>query len=182
MKETIDEIIKYWSQLTVLIGITIGGLGFLLRLYFNWNIKKKEITFSVIRETKIKELKNFYQSYNELVRNLRSLQFATAQGRTENASELRNQMPEIWNHFYLSFTFLRIFLKNEEIKPFEELEKELNNVQLKLDYYKMDYDAGDYDAELIKELRHIRDEVFPKKIPNLLQAIEMNLKKDFNIK
>jgi hypothetical protein len=113
---------------------------------------------------------------------LRSLQFATAQGRTENASELRNQMPEIWNHFYLSFTFLRIFLKNEEIKPFEELEKELNNVQLKLDYYKMDYDAGDYDAELIKELRHIRDEVFPKKIPNLLQAIEMNLKKDFNIK
>lgn len=182
MNEVINKLIEYWSQLAVLIGITIGGLGFLLRLYFKWNIKKKEITFSAIRKTKIKELKNFFQNYNELERNLRSLLFATAQGRTEHLSELRNKLPEIWNQFYLSFAFLRIFLKNEEIIPFEELDKELNNIQLKLDYYRIDYDSGDYDAELIKELRHIRDEVFPKKIPNLLQAIEKNLKKDFNIK
>jgi len=182
MKEFIETIIKYWSQITVLVGVFIGGIGFLLKLYFNWTIKKKEITYSKIRETKIKELREFYSSYVNLEVHLKSLHFASGQNQKEYESEIRKIMPEIWKKFYLDFTFLRIFLSSDEIVLFEELNSELDNIQKKIDFYQIDRNYETYDKELIKELRHIRDEIFPKKIPDLLKRIELNLKKDFNIK
>lgn len=182
MKEILEISIKYWSQITVLIGILFGGIGFLLSLYFNWNIKKKEITFSKIRETKIIELRAFYTSYVNLEVHLKSLQFATSQNRKEYEDEIRKKMPEIWKQFYLDFTFLRIFLNSDELEKFEELNGELDNIQKKIDFYQIDREYETYDNDLIKELRHIRDDVFPKRIPALLKAIEKNLKKDFNIR
>jgi hypothetical protein len=40
-KKLFELVYKYWAQITVLIGITFGGFGFLLSLYFNWTIKKE---------------------------------------------------------------------------------------------------------------------------------------------
>lgn len=182
MKELTITLIDYWSQITVLIGVIIGGIGFLLKLYFNWTIKKKEITYSKIRETKIKELREFYTSYVNLEVHLKSLHFASGQNQKEYEAEIRKRMPEIWKKFYLDFTFLRIFLSSDEIVLFEELNRELDNIQKKIDFYQIDREYETYDKELIKELKYIRDEIFPKRIPDLLKRIEINLKKDFEIK
>lgn len=182
MKELTNILINYWSQITVLISVIIGGIAFLLKLYFNWTIKKKEITYSKIRETKINELREFYTSYVNLEVHLKSLHFASGQNQKEYEVEIRKRMPEIWKKFYLDFTFLRIFLSSDELVLFEELNSELDNVQKKIDFYQIDREYETYDKELIKELRHIRDEIFPKRIPDLLKRIEINLKKDFEIK
>jgi len=181
MNDFLKILVEYWSQIAVLLGIIFGGGGFILKLYFNWSIKKKEITYNKIRETKIKELRRFYSSYVDLEIYLKNLQFATAQNRTDSEKEIRNKLPEIWRQFYLNFTFLRIFLNQNELKVIEDLNKELENIQLKLDYYQIDREFGEYDGELIKELRNIRDNIFPKRIPELLRIIETNLKKDFQI-
>lgn len=182
MKELTTTVISYWSQITVLIGVIIGGIGFLLKLYFNWTIKKKEITYSKIRETKIKELREFYSSYVNLEVHLKSLHFASGQNQKEYEAEIKKRMPEIWKKFYLDFTFIKIFLSSDELVLFEELNRELDNIQKKIDFYQIEREYETYDKELIKELRHIRDEIFPKRIPELLKRIEINLKKDFEIK
>ena len=145
-------------------------------------LEKKEITFSKIKETKIIELRRFYSSYINLEFELKRLFHATAQDRAEDVAEIQLRMPEIWKQFCLDSTFLRIYLSNNELEIFEELKKELDNAQLKIDYYRMDQKYKKYDNDLIKELRYIRDEVFPNKIPALLKQIESNFKKDFNIK
>ena len=91
-------------------------------------------------------------------------------------------MPEIWKQFYFDSTFIRLYLSTDELVIFEELKKELDNIQLKIDFYRIDQKFGKYDNDLIKELRHIMDEIFPVRIPALLKQIEQNFKKDFNIK
>ena len=182
MDKTLEILVKYWSQITILLGISFGGIGFILKIYFNWSIRQKEITYDKIRETKLKELKQFYTSYMNLETHLKKLQFATAQNRTESETQIRNLLPDIWRQFYLDFTFLRIFLNSDELGVFENLHNELENIQLKLDYYQIDRELNDFDVGLIKELRNIRDNIFPKRIPELLRIIETNLKKDFNIK
>ena len=182
MKESFDILIKYWSQITVLIGVILWGIGFLLKLYFNWILKKKEITYIKIRETKINELREFYSSYIDLEVHLKSLHFASGKRQKEYEAEIRKKMPDIWKKFYLDFTFLRIFLKPDELVFFEQLNDELDNIQKKIDFYKIDREFEAYDKELIKELRYIRDEIFPKRIPDLLKKIETNLRKDFDIK
>lgn len=178
MNDLLEILNKYWSQIIVL----LLGFGYLIKSYFNWRLKQKEITFDKIKETKLKELKQFYKSYINLESHLKQLQFAAAKSKIEEENRVRNLLPDIWRQFYLDFTFLRIFLSSEELKSFENLHKELENIQKKLDYYKIDRDMDDYDMELIKELRYIRDNIFPKRIPELLILIENNLKKDFNIK
>ncbi|MCD4665316.1 MAG: hypothetical protein K8R68_08590, partial [Bacteroidales bacterium] len=129
-----------------------------------------------------KELKQFYTSYINLETYLKRLQFAAAQNKTDSEKEVRNKLPDIWRQFYIDFTFLRIFLNTNELAVFENLNEELENIQLKLDFYQLDRELNEYDKELIKELRNIRDNIFPKRIPELLRIVENNLKKDFNIK
>lgn len=182
MKDKLEFIEEYWSQLILLLGLIFGGVGFLLKLYFNWNIKRKEITFNKITETKITELKQFYSSYKVLETHLKKLQVATAQSNIEFETRVREKLPEIWDTFYHDFTFLRIFLNSEELVLFEKLNKVLDDIQLKLDFHRIDRDLGEIDRELIKELRFIRSEVFPKQIPELLVLIENNIKKEFRIK
>lgn len=182
MKEFIEIVTKYWSQIVVLLSVMFGGIGFLLQLYFNWKVKKKEITFSKVRETKIKELREFYSSYINLELHLKSLHFASGQNQKQYEAEIRAKMPEIWKKFYLDFTFLKIFLNSDELVLFEELNIELENIQKKIDYYQIDKEFNNYDRDLILELRHIRDEIFPKRIPKIIKRIEYNLRKDFEIK
>jgi len=177
-----EIIIKYWSQITVVIGIVIGGIGFILKILLNWNLRKKEITFSKLKETKIIELKNFYSSYINLEVELKNLLRATAQNKEEDIQTIQQRMPEIWKQFYFDSTFIRLYLSTDELEIFEELKKELDNIQLKIDFYRIDQKFGEYDNDLIKELRHIRDEIFPVRIPALLKQIEKNFKNDFNIK
>jgi len=182
MKDNLEFIVKYWSQLILLLGLFFGGVGFLLKLYFNWNIKRKEITFNKITETKITELKQFYSSFKILETHLKKLQVATAQGNIEFENKVREKLPEIWDKFYHDFTFLRLFLNSEELELFEKLNKVLDDIQLKLDFQRIDRDLGETDSDLVKELRLIRSEVFPKQIPKLLDLIETNLKKEFGVK
>jgi hypothetical protein len=182
MEEFIEIVTKFWAQIVVLLSVIFGGIGFLLQLYFNWTVKKKEITFSKVRETKIKELREFYSSYINLELHLKSLHFASGQNKKEYETEIRAKMPEIWKKFYLDFTFLRIFLNSDELVHFEELNIELENIQKKIDFYQIDKEFETYDRELILELRHIRDEIFPNRIPTLIKRIELNLRNDFEIK
>ena len=96
-----EIIIKYWSQITVVIGIVIGGIGFILKILLNWNLRKKEITFSKLKETKIIELKNFYSSYINLEVELKNLLHATAQDQIEDIKIIQQKCLKFGNNFIL---------------------------------------------------------------------------------
>ncbi|MCD8448048.1 hypothetical protein [Tenacibaculum finnmarkense] len=173
---------EYWSQVTVIIGVLIGGIGFLLKLYFNWTIKKKEITFNKVRATKIAELKEFYKCFIDLETYLQSLHQATGQNRKEQEAELRKELPQKWMAFRVSIQFLRIFLNSTEQAHFEKLYKELDEVHKQIDFYCIDREFGMIEKETRIALKKIRNEIFPKTIPNILKDLENNLRKDFGIK
>lgn len=178
--EVLQFIVKYWAQFSVL----IFGIGFLFKVYFDWNIRKKEIIFNHIKSTKVNELKAFYDSYIEFELLLKNIHYLTAQSNEKLEKELRQKLPETWKSFKKNMTFLSVFLSKKEYILFEELEKELGNIWLKLDFYEIDrrFEGLERDKDLVEELRHIRDVVFPTKLPAILKLIEKNLKKDFNIK
>ena len=173
MKDFFEILMKHWSQITLFTGVIMVGIGFIY--------KKKEITYDKIREAKLKELKQFHKSYINLETYLRDLLHASAQDKIDKEKEIRNSLTEVWNQFYLDFSFLRFFLRKDELVVFENLNQELEYIQLKLDLYKIERESNGYDQKLIEELRNIRDNIFPKRIPELLKIIENNFRKDFNI-
>lgn len=177
-----DYLIKYWYQFALLISILFGGIGYLLKLYFAWNIKRKEILFSKIKVTKIDELKEFYKSYIELEFELKNLQSASAVNDIEYEKELRSKLPMLWKSFYFNLTYIRLFLYDDELELFESLYKELNNIHLKLDFYKIEREYGNINKELRSELISIRDDIFPRRLPGLLRKIEYNVKEDFGLR
>jgi hypothetical protein len=155
-------IVNYLSQIALLVTIFFTGIGYLLKLYFVWSIRKKEILFSKIKESKIAELKEFYNSYVDLEFALRNLYYASAQSQIEKESEIRKRLPDLWKKFYMNMTFLKIFLYDDELELINELDKELNNIYLKIDFYQIDKEFGNVDPALRKELIHIREVVFEK--------------------
>ncbi|NLN96302.1 MAG: hypothetical protein GX128_09060 [Bacteroidales bacterium] len=171
----------YWPQFSFLLTILIGGTSYLLKIYFDWDLRRREIIFNQIKETKIMELKNFYISFFRLEACLKDLYQALAEDNEESEQEARNEFSDLWIKFKLSFTYLKVFLDLNEIEPFEKLKAILENIHLKLDFYKIDQASKESDRELIKELRKIGREIFPKKIPEIFDVIENNLKKDFKI-
>ena len=182
MNDFIKFISEYWSEVTVIIGVLIGGIGFLMKLYFNWVIKKKEITYNKVKSTKIVELKEFYKCFIDLETYLKSLLLATGQNDKEREAELRKEFPQKWMAFKVSIQFLKVFLTPTEQTHLEKLYKELDEVHKQIDFYYIDREFGMIEKSTREALRKVRDEIFPKTIPNILKDLENNLRKDFQIK
>jgi len=177
----IGAIKEYWAQISLILMIVIGGIGFILRLYFNWSIKKKEITFNKVRDTKVEELRAFYRSFIDLESNLRSLLHAAGQQRVEEETALRKQLPTKWLEFKYSIQFLKLFLEPKEKEICEKLDAELNEVHKQIDFYCIDRAHGAIDQDTIKAFRKVRDEIFPNNIPALINELEKNFRLDFGI-
>ena len=177
-----DNLLEHGSQITLLITIIFGGIGYLFKLFFDWNIKKKEIVFNKLKETRISALKDFYKSYVDLEMNLKGLRFACAFDDKDHEKEIRKKLPDSWKYFSSNFIYLRLFLYKNELVLFDKINGELNNVQLKVDLLRIGRDSGNIELDLQRELRFITDEIFPKKLPELLREIENNVRIDFNIK
>lgn len=177
-----EILVKCWSELTVLIRTLLAGVGFILRQYFVLNLKQKEITYSNVRATKVRELKAFYRSYIELEKNLKALLHAVAQNNNEQENELRKILPEKWLEFRYNVQFLQIFLTAKERKQFDELSEQLNEAQLQIDFYCIDKAFETISKETIKTLIKLRDEIFPKAIPAIMKELEDNLRDVFKIK
>ncbi|NVK85194.1 MAG: hypothetical protein HWE21_12785 [Cytophagia bacterium] len=179
---TLNKLLSdYWSQIALIIGITTSGIGYILKVFLSWNLKRKEITFSKVREAKLVELKLFFESYIQLESHLRSLRLAVAQGHETSEKEIRQTLTDSWLKFNLHLTYLKIFLSSDEIEPFEKIQSELENINKKLDFFTIDKQHGTIDSDLIKELRVLGPEVFLKRLPELLNIIQKNLKKDLKI-
>ena len=178
-----EFIIKYWSQIAVILSILIGGVSYFFKLYFESKNKKQEIIFNLVKAKKIEQLKEFYKSYVEFYSLLENLEFYGGQNRKVEESQIRTNIIEPFKNLKSNLMYLKIFLNQDECNSFNELEETLDNFFLKLDFSTISRNIhGNIpDKDLQKELEHIRDVVRKTEIPKLLEKIEVTVKKDFGI-
>lgn len=177
-KEWIELIFDNWSQITVLLGV----IGFIIKTMVDLKVRKQEIKFSYLQQSKKAEVKEFYKYYLELERKLKEYLFITAQNQEDRKQEVRVELLNRWERFELSYYHVRLFLPDKDIALLDEIKKELEDIHLQVDYFQIDKSFGVTEKEMVLKLRNIRDEIFPKRLPILMKRIEDNLRKDYGIK
>ena len=82
--------IKSFSEIVVI----MGGLYGFSKLFINWSIKKKEISFTKIQENKLLEAKEFFKSYQSLRISLESFFNQTRFGK--HSIDIFNDHRVVW--------------------------------------------------------------------------------------
>lgn len=171
-----DELISY-DQYFAHATILLGALGFLLQVIFNYKIKKKEILYTKLKESRIAECKQFIKVYNAFHWSLSSIYFKMqSSGLTEPATDreiIRSHFIQLEEQSMI----LKLFLKREE----QDLVKQLNLL------------IGECRAEIFSYDRRIkRDAVISdewdrtevkitKTIPEIMEKITESIRADFQL-
>ncbi len=171
-------IIEYWSQLTFI----LLGVGYVIKTICDAILKKREITYSQVTQNKISELKLYIKSYNELVFLLKEYHFAAGQNQKSKLPDIQEKVYKSWINFITSYGILRVFLKASEYPLYEEVKVQLEEIQKRIVFNEIDKSFGIIDKDSIKKLWEITEDIFPKKLPELIAKIEWSLKKDMKIK
>ncbi len=87
-----------------------------------------------------------------------------------------------WLEFKTRVLFLNIFLQQEERMLFKELQNELNNLDAHIGEFSIDKSFGADDNETRREFKKKFVELASKKIPQIVEKIEVELRIDFGIK
>lgn len=169
---------EYWAQITVL----VMALGWIIQTLVNWNLKKSEIKYSALHQQKLHEVKEFYQAYIGLHDALHGYLIKTAEGKDELKTEMRIKTIEKFRDLRISFQCIRLFVPDEDLPLFDDIKRELGDAFLEIDYFNIDKSFDAVDRETVKKLRHVRDVVFPKKLPELLSKVEASLRKHYQQK
>jgi hypothetical protein len=171
-------IIEYWTQITFL----LLGLGYVIKTIWDSSLKQKEINYTQVTLNKISELKTYLRSFNDLVFVLQEYHFASGQGHNERLPGIQERVYKSWINFLTSYSTLRIFINSSDYPKYEEIKSQLEDIQRTIAFHEIDKSFGTIDKEITEKLWKIRDEVFPKKLPDLIRTIEDSLKREMNIK
>lgn len=171
-------LIEYWSQVTFIL-LTFG---YIIQTIWSKILRQKEITYTHVTQNKITEVKAYIRSYNELVFILSEYYYISAQNQNEKLFEIKEKVSKSWTNFIVCYSTLKIFLKKEDYQLYNDVENQLQEVQKLLFYNEIDKHFGNTDKDALNKLREIRDEIFPKKLPELIKRIEESLKQDMGIK
>ncbi len=169
-------VVKYWAQISVL----LLGIGFIIKVYSDWEIRKKDILFSKIYENKIKEVREFLEVYIELEDLLRQLPFIISQ-KNIDYSEISKKLSNLTLKFRFHIVYVRFFLKKNEIIALDELHEKITFIISTINELEVNMAFNHNDKELFKKLTTIRTTDFTETLPTLIKKIEENFKKDYKI-
>jgi preprotein translocase subunit Sss1 len=122
MKESIqwyEFIINNWTQVIFILGV----IGYIIKLFIDWDIKKREISFSKIQESKLLEAKEFFKSYQSLRISLQNFLNQTEFGKhTDDIfNKIRVEIRENYVDFDYKCMTLKLFMESEDIKTIDKI-------------------------------------------------------------
>tara|TARA_B110000090_G_scaffold207981_1_gene260604 strand:+ start:258 stop:602 length:345 start_codon:yes stop_codon:yes gene_type:complete len=114
MKEDIQWykfIIINWTQVVFILGV----IGYIIKLFIDWDIRKKEISYYKIQESKLLEAKDFFKSYQSLRIALELFYNQTRFGKHSDDifNNIRNDIRQNYIDFEYKYMTLKLFVKDE---------------------------------------------------------------------
>lgn len=125
----LEYLIKYWSQVTVV----IFAIGYLLKVIFEFKIKKEEIKFDFIHKERAAVIKQLHLDLTHLSKDI-SLMYmahelkAINQGPTnEERKKLFHQIVKLNGKIYDTITLNKIYFPETFFSQFDNLFKNVND-------------------------------------------------------
>ncbi|MCD8440635.1 hypothetical protein [Tenacibaculum finnmarkense] len=181
MKENIQWykiIIDNWTQVIFILGAII----YIIKLLINWDIKKREISFTKVQEKKLIEIKEFYKSYQTLRISLEHFLNQTEFGEhsTDILNEIRVKIRENYVDFDYKCMTLKLFMKKEDIITIESIIYNCELIRKHVEKWHI-YKSSLNPPSNWDKLPETRNEILNKNLPNLMKKIETSLRKSYYI-
>ena len=167
-----DLIINYWSQIVIL----IGAIGYLLKLFFNFVIKKKEIKFTIFQKLRNEEVKSFYISFLEFEEILKQYNARAFNGYNLD-ERFYDKLELSYKNLILDFSSLKL-ISNK--KHFEEIDNYLNKLfevksrtSISDNDLRVGFDTKESSKRLDEDYNYLKEDFISlkKNIVNILRQI-----------
>jgi hypothetical protein len=170
----------YWAQLTLI----IAAIGFLFQSVIGAYLKVREIRFKTLHENRLSSIGALYKSYLDLEIKLGGYYNSTMYGTLEKEQKLKiqNEIALGWRNFMYDFKLCRIFVFKKDIELLEKVQEELEEIHNTINHHWIDREYGAHDSENFKKLTVIREEIFPKRLPELFRQLEKSLRDSYQMK
>ncbi len=168
-----------WAESGIVLGIICSIIAYLFTNWWRYRFKRKEIYLNITVKHKIPQIKRFYTAYIDLDDDLKDLYHAVAQKNGNEANQIRSRLKKSWKRFRTDLMAIKLFLMEDDMELINRLNKVLDDVYLKIDLTNIDQNFKQYDAETIREFRKVRDKIFRKDLPALMEEINKTLGKEF---
>ncbi len=162
-----DFILKYWAQITVLVGV----IGYILKGYWDFKIKKLEIKSTLVFKERLKIISKFYSCYMSWQSHVKIL-IEHKLSIEKDSPELLKAHLQAWKDFIDTFHKITLFIPSEN-KDFSELK--VIGVELQKAYFK--FSENDVNKESIK----VEVETLNKKAIIQIAKIISYFNKEFGI-
>lgn len=169
-----DTIIKqYWSQLILL----LGAIGYLIRIFFNYRIKKKEIRFSKIEESKLLEIKSFLKAFKDLEYSVREYAAQSYFGdpSKDELKKLKNEILLKNKELELKSSYVKLFLPEEMQPVIDEVNEFLWNINKTVSRW-MIYQKSKPPEDVKRQYDELYKTTIPEKLPTLIKKLEKELR------
>jgi hypothetical protein len=114
----------YWSQILLI----LTGIGYLLKISFDFFLKKKEINYGINHKNKMDALIRFFKAYAELKSMWNKLPISQILKNELSAFEIDNQIQPPLNNFEASIIELQIYFDENMYENFKKIEKNMNSI------------------------------------------------------
>jgi hypothetical protein len=114
----------YWSQILLI----LTGIGYLLKISFDFFLKKKEINYGINHKNKMDALIRFFKAYAELKSMLNKLPISQILKNELSAFEIDNQIQPPLNNFEASIIELQIYFDDEMYENFKKIESNMFSI------------------------------------------------------
>lgn len=160
MLKILPYITEYWSQITIL----LLAVGYLFRLYLNYLSRKSEINHSLFQKMMMDAVSEFLKAYTvseELWRDLPILRISKGEFTPK---QLDQMIFTCLNEIKSKTAQLRIFFKDSDMKPFEEIEANLFKLNAKVSEIHANYQMGGKPMDDAYEYGNLKDSLLKKNI------------------
>ncbi|MFZ4861400.1 hypothetical protein ACL9RF_04385 [Sphingobacterium sp. Mn56C] len=114
-------IIDYWSQIAVIITILVGGIGYLLKIGFDWDLKKREIKYSMILTKRTTALENFISNTNGYQTFFNNLPYYNVGRQEIEPIKIDEMVDKYKTPFYRSYGAFNIFAEVKDKSTIKEV-------------------------------------------------------------
>jgi hypothetical protein len=102
------------AEIVLILGVIFG----IVKLFIDWDVKKREISFTKIQENKLIEAKEFFKSYQSLRNSLQFFFNQTRHGMHKNEvfDKIRDEIQENYIDFEYKSMVLKLFMEKKVSK------------------------------------------------------------------
>lgn len=117
MSNSMDFIVKYWSQIAVL----IGAVGYLVKIPLDYSIKRREQGFNHQMTEQTRAISKFMTSFQAVSMNVKDMAISYLHENHTEVNSLKGRTLALVHEFQLSYSLLRLCLSKNEINLYHKI-------------------------------------------------------------